>query len=139
MNREVSAGGIIVTKSGRSWFVLLMKDMKGNWTFPKGKIEKGEAFEETAVREIEEEVGVRDLTKITELTPSEYWYFRKGSIKKTVHYFLFQSETKQDTTVQEEEGISEAKWVTFAQAEKLLGYPDTNDALLREAKANLPI
>lgn len=138
MNREVSAGGIIVTKSGRLWYVLLMKDMNGNWTFPKGKIESGEDYERTAVREIEEEVGITGLSKIAELTPSEYWYYRKASIKKTVHYFLFASATRQPPIVQTEEGISEARWVSFAKAKTMLGYPDTNAALLTEAKAKLP-
>lgn len=138
MNREVSAGGIIVSKSGRSWYILLMKDMNGNWTFPKGKLEKGESYEYTAKREIEEEVGITDLTRVAELTPSEYWYYRKGSIKKTVHYFLFTCPERQRPVVQMEEGISEAVWVPFAKAKTMLGYPDTNAALLSEAKANLP-
>ena len=103
MNREVSAGGIIVTKSNGRWFVLVMKDMNNNWTFPKGKTEKGESLEETALREIQEEVGVTSLSKIADLTPSHYWYFRNGSIKKTVHYFLFQSAKKQKTIVQTED------------------------------------
>lgn len=129
---EVSAGGLIVTKVKNDWWMLLMKDRGGNWTFPKGKMEKGEDHLATATREIEEEVGISGLTRIATLTPSMYWYFRDGSIKKTVHFFLFESPTKQHVTVQTEEGISEAKWVPFAKVKDMIGYPKTNTPLLDE-------
>ncbi len=35
MKKEISAGGVIVRKKARGWEVLLIKDMKSNWTFPK--------------------------------------------------------------------------------------------------------
>ena len=132
MNMEISAGGIIAWKS-RVWHVLIMKDGHGNWTFPKGKVETGEELRETALREISEEVGLRDLTFISVLTPLRYWYFRVRSIQKTVHYFLYVSSTRQVPIVQTEEGITEARWVTFSEAEKMIGYPDSNRPLLKEA------
>lgn len=137
MNREASAGGIIISKYGNRWYVLLMKDMNGNWTFPKGKIEKDESHEEAAKREIHEEVGLSGLIKVAELTPSHYWYYRHGSIKKTVYYFLFKSEIMNEPVVQTEEGISEARWVTFSNAATLIGYPDTNGILLKEVHKKL--
>ncbi len=137
MNRETSAGGIIVSFRKGQAYVLLMKDMKGLWTFPKGKIEEGEDLQQTALREIEEEVGVKRLTFISELTPVMYWYFRKGAIRKTVHYFLFRSTTLQKVQPQTEEGITEAKWVPWGEASGIIGYPKTNRPLLREAAEKL--
>lgn len=137
MNTEVSAGGIIAYRGRGGWYVLLMKDMGGKWTFPKGKIEAHEDRLDTAKREIEEEVGLTDLVFVRELTPVMYWYFRVKPIKKTVHYYLFQSVSRQKPRVQTEEGISDAKWVTFDQAEAFLGYPKTNLPLLKEAVAIL--
>lgn len=137
MNREVSAGGIIVSVKNGQRYILLMKDMKGLWTFPKGKIEEGEDLQQTALREIEEEVGVKRLTFISELTPVMYWYFRKGAIRKTVHYFLFRSATLQKVKVQTEEGITEAAWVPWEEASGIIGYPKTNRPLLREAAEKL--
>lgn len=134
MNTEISAGGIIVTPSGSGWKVLLMKDMKGNWTFPKGKVEKGETLVQTALREIQEEVGIAGLSLIGELTPTMYWYFREKSIKKTVHYFLFQIASAKKLVVQTEEGISDAKWMTWEQAVLRLGYPKTNLPLISQAE-----
>lgn len=134
---EVSAGGLIVTKVGSVWWILLMKDRGGRWTFPKGKMEKGEDHKATAIREIREEVGITGLSYIEALTPSMYWYFRNGSIKKTVHFLLFESPKKQRVTVQTEEGISEAKWVLLNSAQQLIGYPKTNTPLIEEAIALL--
>jgi len=129
---EVSAGGLIVCKTKGLWWLLVMKDRGGNWTFPKGKIEEGEKHLATALREIEEEVGIRNLSYRATLAPSLYWYFRDGSIKKTVQYFLFEAAKKENAIVQTEEGITEAKWVVFTQAEALVGYPKTNLPLLKE-------
>lgn len=137
--QEISAGGIIVSKSPSGWWILLMKDRGGNWTFPKGKIEAGEDHEVTAVREIEEEVGVKGLKYRAKLTPSMYWYFRSGAIKKTVQYLLFEVTKRTKPVVQAEEGITEAKWVRFDRAMKLIGYPKTNTALLDEASGLLGI
>ena len=81
--KEVSAGGVIVYHGRGGWHVLLMKDMNGNWTFPKGRIEGGEEKRATATREIEEEVGVKELSLLAELTPTTYWYYRGKPIKKT--------------------------------------------------------
>jgi len=137
MNSEVSAGGIIVSLSRGGWDVLLMKDMKGNWTFPKGKKETGETLAATARREIEEEVGITNLELMSELKPTMYWYLRGTSIKKTVHYFLFRSSRRPTPKVQTEEGISEAKWFPWATAQTAVGYPKTNAPLLTEAYKKL--
>ncbi len=131
---EVSAGGLIVTRVRGVWWLLLMKDRGGNWTFPKGKIETGENHITTALREIEEEVGMKGLIYRATLAPSMYWYFRKGSIKKTVHYFVFEAAKKVAPTVQTEEGISEAMWVPFTKAVTRIGYPKTNKPLLDETR-----
>lgn len=134
---EISAGGLIVTKVKNNWFILVMKDRKGVWTFPKGKIEKGEKIEETAEREIEEEVGIHGLSYRARLTPSQYWYYRNGAVKKTVYYLLFEARTRHKPTVQAEEGISEAAWIPLSTAGKKIGYPKTNSPLLVEAKTIL--
>ena len=134
---EVSAGGIIVSKTKRGWWVLIMKDRGGNWTFPKGKIEKGESHREAAIREIQEEVHIDGLTYLSTLTPNQYYYFRDGSINKTVHFFLFSVPTRTKPIVQTEEGITEAKWVPLSKAPSIIGYPKSNVPLLTEAEKAL--
>lgn len=139
MIKEISAGGVIVHRTHTGTFVLVMKDLKGMWTFPKGKIEKGEDLEKTATREIAEEVGLKKLKLIAPLKPTSYWYFRGSPIRKTVYYYLFVSSSLQKPVVQTEEGISEAKWVPFEDAVAIVGYPKTNKPLLAEAAKKLAL
>lgn len=139
MNTETAAGGLIVCKDGATWKILLMKDKKGEWTFPKGRPEDGENAQKTALREIEEEVGVTGLTVLTELNPVTYWYHRDVSVKKTVQYFLCISKTLQAPIVQTEEGITEAKWVSLDEALSMIGYPETNLPLLKEAVTKISL
>lgn len=139
MNTETSAGGLIVCKDGNTWKILLMKDRKNAWTFPKGRGEGVEDAQTTALREIEEEVGITGLVVCAELRPVTYWYFREVSVKKTVQYFLCVAKTAQAPIVQTEEGISEAKWVSLEEALSIIGYPETNLPLLKEAMNKIPL
>lgn len=134
MQTETSAGGIIVYKGPKTWYVLLMKDMKGNWTFPKGRIEKDEELVVTAKREVGEEVGITDLMFLGELSPNIYWYYRGDRIKKTVHYFVFMTTKRHRPVVQTAEGISQARWVSVARAADMIGYPKSNKPLLLETE-----
>lgn len=134
MKTEISSGGVIIKKFGSVWKVLLLRDMSDNWTFPKGLVETGETHEQTAVREIAEEVGLSGVRLVAPLKHIEYLYKRGGLIKKTVHYFLF--EYRGDTTPvgQVREGIREVAWLTFSQAFKQAGYAQTNIPILKKAQ-----
>ncbi|MBI5448985.1 NUDIX domain-containing protein [Candidatus Gottesmanbacteria bacterium] len=136
MKIEVASGGVIVIKALDVWHVLLIRDMNNSWTFPKGIIEKNENPKEAALREILEETGLTDLSYLASLSTIRYTYRKMGLIQKTVHYFLFRSsrETPPVPLPQKEEGISEARWVTFEEAEAMLGYGETNQKLLKKAK-----
>lgn len=137
MKTEISAGGVVVRKRKKSRQVLLMKDMKGNWTFPKGIIEKDEVPELAAKREVLEEVGIKSLKLIKTLTPIHYMYKRGDLISKTVHYFLFQSLKNEALKPQKEEGVREAKWVNLRKAIGIIGYQKTNKPVLEEAYGSL--
>jgi len=127
---EHSAGGILVAKSNNTWYVLIMKDQKGVWTFPKGKIEQGEDAQTAALREIAEEVAIIRLTFRAKVPPIHYWYTRNETIYKTVQYFIFEAAQKYTPIPQKEEGITEAKWVKLSRAQDIVGYQDTHKSLL---------
>lgn len=114
-----------------------MRDMNGVWTFPKGKIQDDESLEETAVREIAEEVGLHGLLYLGKLMPIHYIYIRNGHVDKTVHYFIFQYEGTLTPVGQAEEGIHEPTWVPLDQAAIDIGYPDSAISLIEEAKGIL--
>lgn len=132
MKTAKSAGGIIVSGLGDHWYVVLLKDMSNSWTFPKGLIEKGETPKDAAVREIYEEVGIKNLKFFASLDPIEYIYTHNGSVKKTVYYFVFKLRIRIHPTPQIEEGIQEARWIRIDKAIDAIGYRQTNVALLEE-------
>lgn len=134
MKTEVSAGGVIVRRIKRGWEVLLLLDMNDSWTLPKGLVEKGEKKEDTAVREISEEVGLTKLQLLSPLDTIEYFYRKNGLIKKTVHYFLFELKGKQAPKPQISEGIRAVQWFSFAKAIEIVGYQKTNVKLLETSQ-----
>lgn len=137
MKQEISAGGVVLRKNGSSWDVLIIKDKNGNWTFPKGLIEKGEETLDAAKREIQEEVGISDITQFATLSPVHYMYQQNGLISKNVYYVLFISNGKETLTGQKAEGISDVQWVPLDEAVQRIGYPKTNKKLLEETIAIL--
>jgi 8-oxo-dGTP pyrophosphatase MutT (NUDIX family) len=134
MKSEISAGGLILRNTPNGWEILRIRDRSGAWTFPKGKIEDGETLEETAVREISEEVGLHQLTFLGTLTPLHYIYTRNGQVDKTVHYFVFEYTGTAEPVGQKEEGIQEPTWVLLDTAHVDIGYPDSNNPLIIETR-----
>lgn len=103
MKREFSAGGIVFKKLTANsqklkadnvlWLVAQHSQHKG-WVFPKGLIgdqKQGESSEETAVREVEEETGVKAKIIQKLKKPATYFYVWQGEKRfKTVSYFLME-------------------------------------------------
>ena len=133
---EVSAGGVVYRASGDNYELLISKHSGYHkWVLPKGLVEKGESLEETAVREVIEEVGVtaKIVSKLGE--PEEYVYTLHGDrIFKKVYYFLMEyvsgSEADHDFEMEE------VKWVGFDEAIALMGY-DGAKRILRQAQHQL--
>ncbi len=134
MKTQIAAGGIVLRKRAGHWQVLVLQDMNRAWTFPKGAVEQGEHLLDAAKREIREEVGITDVTKVAALAPIRYTYRRGGTIAKTVHYFLFESNGKETPVAQKEEGIGEIRWLPIGKAMKVIGYAKTNTPLLIQVK-----
>lgn len=86
MIKEKSCGAIILKTDGDITKALVVKQTNGNWSFPKGHVEKGETEEETAIREVKEETGL-DI-EITENFRKMITYSPKEGILKDVVFFL---------------------------------------------------
>src|SRR5215207_6225786 len=61
-----AAGGVVINDHAQ----LLMIHRKGKWDLPKGKLNKGEKLEDCAIREVEEETGLKKLKLLSPLTVS---------------------------------------------------------------------
>jgi 8-oxo-dGTP pyrophosphatase MutT (NUDIX family) len=88
VDRQRSAGGVVVRGGHDGGEVLLINVSGGRWQLPKGRLEAGETAEQAAVREVAEETGVRGTVRAP-LPAIEYWFSRSDRrIHKRVDYFL---------------------------------------------------
>jgi 8-oxo-dGTP pyrophosphatase MutT (NUDIX family) len=119
----IKAGGGVVLNTHNS---LLAIYRKGKWDLPKGKLDDGETIEECALREVEEETGVRNL-KLGKLICSTYHlYTQNKSIFKQTDWFEMKTDS-QELKPQVEEGIDEAIWVEKKQIDEL--FQQTYDSI----------
>ena len=89
---ETSAGGMVVDRTGGQPRVAIIgrRDRRGRllWSLPKGHVEHGETAQDAAVREVEEETGIRG-TVIAPLGTIDYWFVAENRrVHKTVHHYL---------------------------------------------------
>ena len=138
MKLEFSAGGIVVKKqNGQDVILVSQHSQHHGWVFPKGLIGdhiKDEKKEDTALREVEEETGVKGKI-IRALSPVEYWYVFNGEqIKKTVYYFLMEF-ISGDITKHDFE-MENVEWLDKKDVENRLTYP-SDKKVWQEAEQDL--
>jgi 8-oxo-dGTP diphosphatase len=116
-----AAGGIVV-RDGR--VLLVHRPKYDDWAFPKGKLERGETWEAAALREVEEETGLRcELDAYVGST-----HYPVGAGIKEVRFFLMRCED--DPRPRNE--VDEVRWVDLDEAPALLSY-DYDRELLRSS------
>ena len=130
MNYEYSCGAVVFTRiGGEPHYVLVRaKDQPmGCHGFPKGHMEAGETEEQTALREIYEEVGLRERLLPGFRAVTEYALPYPPDTRKRVVFFLAEYEGQQ-TTVQESElaAVTIAPW---PQALELTEFADSKRIL----------
>lgn len=138
-SREYTAGGVVYRRvaDGRVE-ILMIQDLLGRWTIPKGHVEPGESIEQTAVREVAEETGLTHVSLGDKLDKLHFFYRREGKlIFMTTHVFLMEALGDTDHVVAENsEGIVDAKWFDSERALGLIEYRDT-ERLFRMALGRL--
>jgi len=132
--REFSAGGIVVRKRARGFEILLIKDSYGRWAWPKGHINGAERSQDAALREISEEVGLKDLSILGKAGQSNYFFRLKGDlIFKTVVFFLVQANADEKLKPQKDE-IADARWFKAEEALKTVEYKGAKEMLEKAIK-----
>lgn len=124
-----AAGGAVYHQNGGEQQVLLI--LKNDcWDLPKGKLEANESMKECAKREVSEETGLKDLTVEGSLIKTVHTYRRNGKkYRKTTHWFKMRGNAEETLNPQANEGIEQARWVTFTQAKNILGYDNLKKVL----------
>lgn len=133
MTYEKSCGAVVFTRiDGRINYVLA-QGLGGHYGFPKGHMEPGETEEETALREIFEEVHLRPSLVNGYRGISEY-YIPDIDVQKQVVFFL--GEYKDQEIVYQKEELQSAQLVSYEEAMQLLEHDD-NKRILTEANSFL--
>ena len=103
------------------------------WSLPKGHVEAGEAEEDTAVREVMEETGIRGVV-VGKLGTIDFWFVADGRrIHKTVHHFLLVAADPENGLELSDEDVevSEVAWVPLSEVAARLAYADERRLLER--------
>jgi 8-oxo-dGTP diphosphatase len=116
--REVSAGGVIYRRhNGTVWVALI--HVRKRWGLPKGHVERGERFSDTAIREVREETGLEGKLsgKLGEIRYSYRIKAPQGEvirIDKRVHFYLLRY-VRGDVADHDHE-VDEARWFPIDEA-----------------------
>lgn len=132
--REFSAGGAVYKKDGDKLLWLVCKHSGYHkWVLPKGLVEEGESSQETAVREVEEECGIktRVVAKIPEA--EKYVYTMNGQkVFKQVNYFLMEYES--GDIADHDWEMEEVLWLPFEKAVSKLNFHGAKKVLEKARK-----
>ncbi|WP_295338205.1 NUDIX domain-containing protein [Flavobacterium sp.] len=124
-----AGGGLVYNKAGDVLFIF----RNGKWDLPKGGIEKGEEIEDTAIREVEEETGVKNL-KITHKLQKTYHVFKRGGKYKlkVTHWYEMRTDFNGTPKPQANEGIEKVAWLGPEEIKEALKNSYENIKLLFE-------
>ena len=131
MIEAISCGGVVIH---RGKILVLFKRIKNKyegWVLPKGTVEPGEEFKETAAREVLEESGVKGKI-INYVGQSQYSFtVPEGVVNKSVHWYLMKADSYYSKP-QREEFFVDSGYYKFHEAYHLLKF-DNEKEILEEA------
>jgi 8-oxo-dGTP pyrophosphatase MutT (NUDIX family) len=129
MRKIESAGGVIINEFNE--VVIVFTDTH-SWQFPKGTVENNEKYLDTALREIEEETGLKNLEYVKPLPIYSRISTHEKDTRREIHYFLFKIQ-KQDLVPSAE--VTQSKWVAIQKVDEELTYPE-DKTFIKEALQN---
>ena len=123
----IAAGGKVINNKSEILFIYRNK----KWDLPKGKAEKNEIISETALREVEEETGIKNLSIIKPLDKT-YHIFKRGgkNYLKSTYWFEMQSDFIGKFKPQKKEGITRVEWIGIENLSSILAKSYANIRLL---------
>ncbi len=133
--KEELGGAVVFRKEKGKIFIALVHDVFGFWTLSKGHLEKGEDIESGTKREIEEELGLKDIKIVKKIGDNEYIASdpETGPTRRHVNYFLIESSDK-DIKLESSGGLDDAQWFQKDEVNELKIYDDVRPLIEKGIK-----
>lgn len=129
MEKEKSCGAVVFKRIDGIIKYVIIKQLEGFHGFPKGHVEANETEEETALREIYEEIGIKPTLIKGFRTVDEHINPKKNTIKQII-YFLAEYDNQE--IVYQKEELLEASLMTYEEAMNTFEY-ESSKKILTEA------
>lgn len=128
-----AAGGVVLRmlSPGRWEVAVVHRPGRDDWSLPKGKLDPGETFEHCALREVEEETGMR--CQLARFVGCTEYRDRRGRLKSVAYWLMTPGEG--EFTPSDE--VDEVRWLELPIAERALTYERDRDLLASLDKSNL--
>ena len=130
MIKATSCGGVVIF---RGKILVLYKNIRNKyegWVLPKGTVEAGEEYKETALREVREESGV-SASVIKYIGKSQYSFtVPEDVVEKTVHWYLMMADSYYSKP-QREEYFQDSGYYKYIEAYHLLKFSNEKQILER--------
>jgi len=133
MVTEKSCGGVVFLDDGWRKYLLIRHRIEsgGHWDFPKGHVEKGESDQETALREIYEEAGLK-VDIMHGFKESISYVDHMHNVDKIVVFFLCVSHSSEVKHITDD--VIDHIWLGFEDALKKLTYDNARNVLRKAEK-----
>lgn len=112
-----AAGGIVMNQLSE-YLLIYRRDL---WDLPKGKVEDKENLQQAAIREVQEETGIKASNVLNFVTNTWHCYLCDDKITlKETYWYLMYADKQQQTIPQKEENITQVLWASKAETKKLI-------------------
>ena len=119
-----AAGGLVIRRhAGQLQVVLVHRPVQQDWSYPKGKLEEGETYEEAALREVLEETGFS--CRLLRFVGHTEYTDRKGRPKRVAYWVM----AAEGGTFVPNGEVDELRWVDVDEAGPMLSYPRDRELL----------
>lgn len=132
-----AAGGIVQNEKSEYLFIF----NREKWTFAKGHTEKGEDFDTTALREVQEETGLHSLKMGKKVCVTYHTFFKHRWKMKITHWYRMTANSNEPLVPQTEEYITDVRWISAKEwwEKNWDTYPLVNELMQHEMQVELYI